>query len=836
YILRYLCRFWEDLEEIQMDIILNYFSFTDAMDVYMDSMSHKHQFYIDMNGFYLIPGFNTLFVRLCLVNHPGGEEGMQFEAIRTGGSYIEMMETEAAENYYPTSIKALFDPGEDGITPKVVVFQGPAGIGKTWTAKWIMVEWTRKNLYREKFHYVFYLSCKEIHCIKHNISMANVLSELCGLTCGGYLGRILNATEKILFIIDGFEELQFLLRNEAEGGVQDPFQEVPKAVLFNSLLKRRLLPKATLLLTTRPFALNTLRQYVVCPRYVEVLGFTEHDRLKYFYDLRLCKKELNAVVTLMEENRVLSAMCALPFICNILKTEILKYPHLHQNVTTTDIYIGYLKDSLMLHGRWSSLSSTCTKMCRLAKDGVWNQKFVFEEEDLDIYGLIVSEVESLFLNEIIIRRNDETRTCYSFSHQSIQVFFASLYYVLEESEISGHLEHPTRLEETMTLLERSQVNPHLTLTLRFLFGLYSEVKLNEVAECVGRDISTDFKSILEDWLVTESFNNHNEILQCLYETQDEVFVRRMMSHLLHLRIQGSGSEENEEALTDKTISYCLETSECNHMIRFNNYTVSNKIQKISSALQNQSPTALAVIPIICPTCSSAKNEAGKGLPVECIYAHLQPGFDIPALRTVSRMLCICTLQRIPKCIESLMRTQCVQTLQDLWLVLYGTALEHNICGLQGCGLTSSHCKHLCSFIITNRSLITLDLSGNDLQDSGVNRLCEGLRQPDCVLQELRLERCGLTSSCCEDLRSVIATNRSLIKLDLSHNTLRNSGVKRFCEGLQRPGCVLQELRLRSCGLTFSCFEDLVLMMNTTQALAKMDMSGNNLQDSAVKRL
>uniref|UniRef100_A0A8C5MQP1 NACHT domain-containing protein n=1 Tax=Leptobrachium leishanense TaxID=445787 RepID=A0A8C5MQP1_9ANUR len=689
-------------------------SLEDAMDVYMDSMSHKHQFYIDMNGFYLIPGFNTLFVRLCLVNHPGGEEGMQFEAIRTGGSYIEMMETEAAENYYPTSIKALFDPGEDGITPKVVVFQGPAGIGKTWTAKWIMVEWTRKNLYREKFHYVFYLSCKEIHCIKHNISMANVLSELCGLTCGGYLGRILNATEKILFIIDGFEELQFLLRNEAEGGVQDPFQEVPKAVLFNSLLKRRLLPKATLLLTTRPFALNTLRQYVVCPRYVEVLGFTEHDRLKYFYDLRLCKKELNAVVTLMEENRVLSAMCALPFICNILKTEILKYPHLHQNVTTTDIYIGYLKDSLMLHGRWSSLSSTCTKMCRLAKDGVWNQKFVFEEEDLDIYGLIVSEVESLFLNEIIIRRNDETRTCYSFSHQSIQVFFASLYYVLEESEISGHLEHPTRLEETMTLLERSQVNPHLTLTLRFLFGLYSEVKLNEVAECVGRDISTDFKSILEDWLVTESFNNHNEILQCLYETQDEVFVRRMMSHLLHLRIQGSGSEENEEALTDKTISYCLETSECNHMIRFNNYTVSNKIQKISSALQK------------CPTLIE--------------FSH-------------------CKITDISRLCQSISKTKELT--------------------LQGCGLTSSHCKHLCSFIITNRSLITLDLSGNDLQDSGVNRLCEGLRQPDCVLQELRL---------------------------------------------------------RSCGLTFSCFEDLVLMMNTTQALAKMDMSGNNLQDSAVKRL
>uniref|UniRef100_A0A8C5PS23 NACHT domain-containing protein n=1 Tax=Leptobrachium leishanense TaxID=445787 RepID=A0A8C5PS23_9ANUR len=592
----------------------------------------------------------VFFAKLRMTNGQFDEESKEVELIRSGRQNLEMMDTISGENCSAAYMEALFDPGEDGIIPRVVVLQGPAGIGKTWTVQKIMLFWAHRNLYWKKFQYVFHLSCKEVNQIKSKISMATVLTRLCMMQSKKHFAEILGESEKILFLIDGFDELKFLPRIE-EGGNQDPFEETPKEILLDRLFSGRILPHCSLLITTRPHALNRLRRCFMRPHYVEILGFTGERRIKYFYNGYSDNESKTSTINFIKENKLMFTLCAVPFTCHVLETEILKYPQLIQTITTTDIYIRYVTRLLMAHGRGSSLSSTCTKMCQLAKDGVWNQKFLFEEEDLDIYGLIVSEVESLFLNEIIIQRHNETRTCYSFIHRSVQAFFAALYYVLnKESDISRELEVPTRQEETMALLERSQVNPHLSLTLRFLFGLYSEVNLNEVAECVGHDISTEHKFVLEDWLVRKSFINQNEVLQCLYETKDEDFVRRVMSHMSQILIQGLGPEENQEPLLDIAVSYCLQKSHINHMVTFSNYTLS---------LETQST--------------------------------LSPGFR--------------------KC--SKIRTQYLMFLQSLRR-------------LELCDLTSSCCEDLCSVITTNPSLIKLDLSHNNLQDSGVKHLCEGL--------------------------------------------------------------------------------------------------------------
>ncbi|XP_072860732.1 NACHT, LRR and PYD domains-containing protein 1 isoform X1 [Chlorocebus sabaeus] len=686
-------------------------------------------------------------------------------------------------------IRDLFGPGLDPQEPHIVILQGAAGIGKSTLARQVREAWGRGQLYGDRFQHVFYFSCRDLAQCKV-VSLAELIGKD-WTAAQAPIRQILSRPERLLFILDGVDEPRWVLQEPSSELCLHWSQPQPADALLGSLLGKTILPEASFLITARTTALQNLIPSLEQARWVEVLGFSESSRREYFYKYFTDERQAIRAFGLIKSNKELWALCLVPWVswlaCTCLMEQMKRKEELTlTSKTTTTLCLHYLSQALQAQPLGPQLGDVCS----LAAEGIWQKKTLFSRDDLrkhELDGAIIST-----LLKMGILQEHPIPLSYSFIHLCFQEFFAAMSYALEDKK--GRGKHANCIIDLEKLLEAYGTHGLFGApTTRFLLGLLSdegERAMENIFNCrrsQGRNLM-QWVPCLRPLLQPHSL----DFLHCLYETQNKMFLTHMMADFQEM---GMCVETDMELLV---CTFCIQF--CRHV---------KKLQLIEGRQHRPawSPTGIVLF---------------RWVPVtdaywEILFSILKVTRNLKELDLSGNSLShsavksLCKTLRRPRCLLETLR-------------------------LASCGLTAQDCKDLASGLRGNQNLTVLDLSFNVLTDAGARHLCQRLSWTCCMLQRLRLGSCGLTSGCCQDLASVLSASPFLMELDLQQNNLGDTGVRLLCEGLRHPACQLTRLGLGSCGLTSGCCQDLASVLSASPFLMELDLQQNNLGDTGVRLL
>uniref|UniRef100_A0A9J8AI52 NACHT, LRR and PYD domains-containing protein 12-like n=1 Tax=Cyprinus carpio carpio TaxID=630221 RepID=A0A9J8AI52_CYPCA len=482
------------------------------------------------------------------------------------------------------------------------------------------------------------------------------------------------------------------------------------------------------------------------------------------------------------------------------------------------------------------------KLAELAFTQLMKGNVMFYEEDLRESGIDVTDASvysgictEIFKEESVILH----RKVYCFIHLSFQEFLAAFYefycHLMKNSEfLDDKHDSYTSKKNTLYELLTSAVdqtlqieNGHLDLFLRFLLGISLESNkrlledlltqtenssetIRETTQYIKDRIKRFYLSADRSILPLNDCYNHLSadrsinLFLCLLEVNDQTLYREIQVFLESDKV----SDNKLSAAHCSAIAYMLQMSEevldKFEPMKYN--TTDEGRRRLIPAVMNYRKALLAGCRLSDQCCENLSSA------LQSSNSHLRE-LDLSN-----------------------------NNLQDSGLKLLSTGLKSSHCQLKilrlaGCGLSHYHCESLSSALQSSNShLRSLDLSNNDLQDSGVKLLSGGLKSFHCQLNILRLAGCRFTGQCCESLSSALQSSKSCLReLDLSNNDLQDSGVKLLSAGLS--DCQLNILRLVTCNLTGQCCESLSsALQSSSSCLTELDLSNNDLQDSGVKLL
>ncbi|KTF76977.1 hypothetical protein cypCar_00045492 [Cyprinus carpio] len=518
----------------------------ESLNKYKKWIQREYEYVTEYNS---LPGEYVLLSErytqpLIIMRHR--EKGEREEEMcSVGESFQQLLISRNNVDKDSSILDALFCVDNKGISPCSVILQGNSGNGKSFTAQKSMLDWASGNLHREEFDCLFHLKCKELNHISGEQSLAELLSHNSNLTSDQISQILQKSPEKILILIDGFDEFRFSHSDTSNmPKLSHVSEKAPPEASLKALLRGHILSESFLLVTTRSTATKTLGSLLKHPqRFTEIIGFSEKEVEEYFQRFFQNEELFRKAFECVKANETLITACSIPVICWIICTVMRERFSDGADVTsgletTTSIYVDFVSTLLEHHcqGLSQPVPILLRSLGQLAERGMLEKQVLFEEKSM--HETLSNPAGSPFLCKFLFKRRICQETMFSFMHLSFQEFFTALYFIsLAERDfldkLTERFHSQTQSYLALYLDEKYGCpEPHFLPVIQFLCGLSHKEVSSSLEETLNLSVHSFVRAQLEEWILhvsaSRDYNFLPFILHCLYELHEKEFVQKAM--------------------------------------------------------------------------------------------------------------------------------------------------------------------------------------------------------------------------------------------------------------------------------------------------------------------
>ena len=221
-----------------------------------------------------VPSLQAPYINLAIIKR-GSDARDDFTRRTLHGGVDEIL-----ANKTPIKIKDLLVPEESSSDPvRFILVEGPPGIGKSTFAWEVCRRWDEIESLRN-YHTVVLLKLRE-KWVLNATKLSDLFRYPFDPELSAAIAKDVNNLHggNLLLVLDGFDE------------ISHSFHETS---VIKSILCRQLLPECTIILTTRPSAKHILESFCQpqVDKHVEIIGFTEEQRVRYINKVFSKKQEL----------------------------------------------------------------------------------------------------------------------------------------------------------------------------------------------------------------------------------------------------------------------------------------------------------------------------------------------------------------------------------------------------------------------------------------------------------------------------------------------------------------------------------------------------------------